>query len=290
MFTGSMVALVTPMNEDGSINWVAYENLIYWHLEQGTQGLVVLGTTGESAAVTADERVRLIKLAVSLVSSRIPVVVGTGTNSTPVTIKHTQEASELGADAVLVVTPYYNKPPQAGLIAHFKAVAESTHLPVILYNVPSRTACDLLPETAAELASISNVVAVKEATGDVSRIDEYKKLGVDLTLLSGDDGSCAEFIAKGGAGVISVAANIAPKAMSELCRLAAESAANADSLQGKLLPLFKAMGVQSNPIPVKWAAAKMNLIPAGIRLPLVWLDSAYHEGVSQAMQEAGLIS
>lgn len=288
MFAGSMVALITPMEENGAIDWAAYEKLIQWHLEQGSDGVVVLGTTAESPTITANERVELIKRAVALIAGRVPVVVGTGANSTAVTIKNTQEAAKLGADAVLVVTPYYNKPTQAGLIAHFKAVAESTHLPIILYNVPARTACDLLPETAAELAKVSNIVAIKEATGDVSRVDEYKKLGTGLTLLSGDDGTCREFIERGGQGVISVVANIAPKAMCELCQLAVSSPADAEKLRAKLAPLFNAMGIQSNPIPVKWAAAKMNLIPTGIRLPLLPLEPAYHEDVLQAMQQAGI--
>jgi 4-hydroxy-tetrahydrodipicolinate synthase len=284
VFAGSLVALVTPMNEDGSINWESYQKLIQWHIEQGTQGLVVLGTTGESAAMTSKERTQLIQQAVSTVNGKIPVIIGTGTNCTETTIKNTKEAAELGADAVLVVTPYYNRPPQAGLYGHFKAVAESTDLPVILYNVPARTACDLLPETAARLAKIDNIVAVKEATGDASRADVYQKLNTGLILLSGDDGSCQEFIQKGGAGVISVAANIAPKQMAELC------ASSSSEVQAKLVPLFDSMGAQANPIPVKWAAAKMNLIPPGIRLPLVPLESAYHGQVLRAMKSAGLIS
>jgi len=246
--------------------------------------LVVLGTTAESPTLTAQERVELIKRAVKLAGGKVPVIVGTGANSTAATIENTKQASDLGADGVLVVTPYYNKPPQAGLIAHFKAVAESTQLPIMLYNVPSRTGCDLLPESAAELGKISNIVAMKEATGDVSRVDEYQKLGANLTLCRGDDGRWGEFIERGGKGVVSVAANIAPQAMVQLCELD-----DASALQEKLTPLFKALGIQSNPIPLKWAAAKMNLIPGGIRLPLIQLEPAYQDDVLQAMQQAGLI-
>jgi 4-hydroxy-tetrahydrodipicolinate synthase len=288
MFSGSIVALVTPMEENGAIDWDAYERFIEWQLEQGTDGLVVLGTTGESPSITAEERVELIKRAVAKAGGRVPVIVGTGANSTAVTIQHTQQAAELGADAALIVTPYYNKPPQAGLIAHFKAVAESTHLPIILYNVPGRTGCDMLPETAAELGQLSNIVAMKEATGDLSRVAAYKQLGADLVLLSGDDGSCEQFIELGGQGVISVAANIAPRAMHELCQLAMSKSTEAADLQQKLNPLFDAMGLQSNPIPVKWAAAEMDLIPTGIRLPLLPLDPAYHDKVLQAMRQADL--
>ncbi len=290
MFSGSLVALITPMDKNGVIDWFSYEKLIKWHLQQGTDGLVVLGTTAESPTITPDERTQMIQRAVALVNGRIPVVVGTGANSTLATIKYTDEAARLGADAVLVVTPYYNKPPQAGLLAHYTAVAHSTHLPIILYNVPSRTGCDLLPETAAQLSKISNIVAMKEATGDVSRVDKYKNLGADLTLISGDDGTCQEFMRKGGRGVISVAANIVPKRMHELCELTLLSSLKADVLQEKLMPLFKALGVQSNPIPVKWAAAKMNLIPSGIRLPLLELEYAYQADLLKAMQLAGLMN
>lgn len=290
MFTGSITALITPMNESGQIDWDAYEKFVAWQIEQGSDGVVVLGTTGESPTITADERVELIKRAVAVIGGKIPVIVGTGSNSTAGTIRLTQEAADLGADGVLVVTPYYNKPPQAGLLAHFKAVAESTHLPIILYNVPSRTGCDLLPETAAELGKLSNIVAIKEATGDLSRVDTYKELKADLTLLSGDDGSCCEFIQKGGEGVISVASNIAPKQMHELCVQAKQGAELAAQLQQQLSSLFDVLGIQSNPIPVKWVAAKMCLIPQGIRLPLVWLDSAHQEAVLQAMKQANLIN
>lgn len=290
MFSGSIVALVTPMVENGAIDWNCYEQFIDWQIEQGSDGLVVLGTTGESPSIAENERIELIKRAVSCVKGRVPLLVGTGANSTATTIHLTQQAETLGADAALVVTPYYNKPPQAGLLAHFKAVAQSTHLPIVLYNVPGRTGCDLLPETAAQLGEMANIVAVKEATGDLSRVARYQKLGADLMLLSGDDGTCKEFIELGGQGVISVAANIAPKVMHQLCQSAAERSPIAAQLQLKLSSLFEAMGLQSNPIPVKWAAAEMNLIPRGIRLPLLPLDPAYHQDVLQAMFQAGLIT
>lgn len=289
MFSGSIVALVTPMHENGAIDLSSYERFIDWQLNQGTDGLVVLGTTGESPSITAAERRELIEKTVAQVAGRVPVIVGTGSNSTAATIKNTEEAASLGADAVLVVTPYYNKPPQAGLIAHFKALAESTHLPIILYNVPSRTGCDMLPETAAQLSKISNIVAMKEATGDLSRVLSYKKLGAELTLLSGDDSTCEQFMALGGQGVISVAANIVPKAMHELCQLVLSKSPESKALQQRLRPLFDVLGIQSNPIPVKWAAAKMNLIPKGIRLPLLPLDADYHAQVLEAIQLLGLI-
>lgn len=290
MFSGSLVALITPMHEDGGLDWETYEQLIKWHLEQGTDGLVVLGTTAESPVITSEERVQMIKRAVALVDGQVPVIVGTGTNSTASSIERAQEAEKLGADALLVVTPYYNRPPQEGLYQHFKAVAEATRLPIILYNVPTRTGCDLLPETAARLAKISNIVSIKEATGNLARLDEYLTLDTGLNLLSGDDGTCQAFIAKGGHGVISVAANIAPKHMRDLCELAQSAADKAAVLQAKLEPLFDALCLQGNPTAVKWAATEMNLIPAGIRLPLVPLHSDHHEAVRQALRHAGLVA
>ena len=289
MFSGSIVALITPMHEDGSVDWQSYDRLIHWHLEQGTDGLVVLGTTAESPVITADERVQMIKRAVELVSGKIPVIVGTGTNSTQSSIERSQEAEQLGADALLVVTPYYNRPPQEGLYQHFKAVAESTQLPIILYNVPARTGCDLLPETAARLAKISNIVSIKEATGSLERLDEYLALDCGLNLLSGDDGSCQAFMAKGGHGVISVASNIAPQQMRDLCELNRFEPTQAGIIQAQLAPLFDVLGLQSNPTAVKWAAHQMGLIPAGIRLPMIWLNEVYHQTVRDAMQQAGLI-
>ena len=290
MFTGSNVALVTPMTADGEIDWVSFDQLIEWQIQEGTKGITVLGTTGESTAVTPAERLALTKRAVAVVAGRIPVIAGAGTNATQSSIELTEQVQSLGVDGILLVTPYYNRPPQEGLYAHFKKVAQSTSLPVILYNVPARTGCDLLPETVARLATVSNIVAVKEATGELGRIAQYRDAGCEIDLLSGDDSTAEQFILCGGRGVISVAANVAPRLMSELAEAALKSdSETSGQLHNKLMPLFDALSLQSNPIPVKWAAAKMNLIPSGIRLPLLGLESAYHDSLSKAMRHADLI-
>ena len=291
MFRGSIVALVTPMSESGEVDYAAFESLLDWHLEQGSDGVVVLGTTGESPTVTSAESDELLRRAVRRLGGRLPVIAGTGTNSTATTIERTRRACEHGVDGVLIVTPYYNKPTQEGLVRHFSAAADASSVPVILYNVPSRTACDLLPATVARLAEHPRVVGVKEATGQMARAREILDLcGEDFLLLSGDDPSCRELMLAGGQGVISVTANAAPRLMRELCDASLEGdAARALLLDERLSVLHGALFVEANPIPVKWAVARLGLIPSGIRLPLTPLDPRHHATVLAAMEQAGII-
>ncbi|TXR54011.1 4-hydroxy-tetrahydrodipicolinate synthase [Reinekea thalattae] len=291
MITGSMVAIVTPMNTDGSIAWGDLEKLIEFHIENDTSAIVIVGTTGESATLDMAEHEKTIKFAVDLTAGRIPVIAGTGGNSTSEAIHLTQAAKRVGADAVLIVTPYYNKPPQEGLYQHFKKIAESVDIPQILYNVPGRTAVDLLPETTLRLAQIKNIVGIKEATGDIERakylIDNAPE---GFALYSGDDATALEFMLAGGHGDISVTANISPKAMASMCQAALNGDRElAERLNDSLMPLHKKLFLEANPIPVKWALNQMGLIPDGIRLPLVTLDARYHEPLKQAMIEAGII-
>ncbi len=289
MFHGSLVAIVTPMNESGDIDYKAFERLVDWHLENETDGLVVLGTTGESATIEPNERKRLIEQTVEQVKEKIPVIVGTGANATKQAIALTQEAMTLGADAALLVTPYYNKPTQEGLYQHYKAVAEAVPIPQILYNVPSRTACDLLPTTVERLGKFSNIVALKEATGDIKRLKELERLGCDMDLLSGDDPTAMEFILQGGKGVISVVANVAPKMVHDLCVAALNGdRKEAKRIQDQLRVLNDNLYLESNPIPVKWVLAEMGLIPRGIRLPLTPLDQQYHSNLRVAMTKTQL--
>lgn len=288
MFHGSLVAIVTPMHEDHSIDYEALEHLVDWHLQAGTDGLVVLGSTGESATIEAEERENIIKQVVAQVNDRIPVIIGTGSNSTQHTISLTQQAMELGADAALIVVPYYNKPTQEGLYQHFKAVALSVPLPQILYNVPSRTVCDLTPETICRLMEFGNIVGVKEATGDLSRLDKLKSSELDL--FSGDDSTAFEFMLNGGRGWISVIANIVPKLAHELCEaIFSENIEKARQIEQEIKPLVQAIGVETNPIPIKWALQQMGLIKAGIRLPLTSLSEQYHERIRQVLASANLI-
>jgi 4-hydroxy-tetrahydrodipicolinate synthase len=290
MFTGSIVALVTPMHESGEVNFESFRNLILWHLEQGTNGLVVNGTTGESATLTSAEKLDLLRIAVETVGGRIPVIAGTGTSCTATTIQETRIAASCGVDACLVVTPYYNRPTPQGLYEHYKAVAESTELPVIVYNVPRRTGCDLQPITLASLAHVKNIVGIKEATGDLVRVDAIKSLSGDrFILLSGDDGTALEFIRKGGHGVISVSANVAPQLMQQMCAAALAGDYDvANALNEKLDLLHSAMGAETNPIPAKWALHKLDRIPAGIRLPLTKLSESLHGLVATAMEKAAV--
>ncbi|ROR29821.1 4-hydroxy-tetrahydrodipicolinate synthase [Inmirania thermothiophila] len=291
MFRGSMVALVTPMREDGSVDYDALRRLVEFHIEQGTDAIVSVGTTGESATLSMEEHVEVIRRTVDLVRGRIPVIAGTGSNSTAEAIELTREAMEAGADACLLVTPYYNKPTQEGLYRHFRAVAEAVPIPQILYNVPGRTACDLLPETVERLSHISNIVGIKEATGSIERGREIMaRCGDRLDVYSGDDATAAELMLAGAKGDISVTANVAPAAMHALCEAAlAGDAERARELDARLAPLHKALFVESNPIPVKWAVHELGLIPPGIRLPLTWLSEAHHETVREAMREAGVL-
>lgn len=286
MFHGSMVALVTPMHEEGSIDFSSIEKLIDWHLENKTDALVILGTTGESATIELHERKKIIRCVVEKVRHRMPVIVGTGTNSTKQSIELTKEAMELGADATLLVTPYYNKPTQEGLYQHYRAIAKAVPIPQILYNVPGRTACDLLPETVARLGRISNIVGLKEATGSLSRLAELLSLDIQIDFYSGDDATAKDFMLQGGAGVISVAANIAPALFHELCKAAiSKDSELADSINEKLQDLYRLLFIESNPIPTKWLLEKMGLIHAGIRLPLTPL-SVQHHGSFDAILDA----
>jgi 4-hydroxy-tetrahydrodipicolinate synthase len=291
MFQGSMVALVTPMTEDGSVDQQALHALVDWHIEQGTSAIVAVGTTGESATLDEKEHCDVIRQVVDFSGGRIPVIAGTGANSTSEAINLTRCAQQVGADACLLVTPYYNKPTQEGLYQHHRAVAEAVAIPQILYNVPGRTACDMVPETVARLAQIENIIGIKEATGDVSRVARLRdSCGAGFELYSGDDATACEFILAGGQGVISVTSNIAPKAMSEMCLAAlAGERETALRIDQGLVGLHRDLFLESNPIPVKWALAEMGLIPAGIRLPLTWLSEKFRGELRNSMQQAGLI-
>lgn len=291
MIQGSIVALVTPMKRDGSLDDESLSRLIEFHIEQGTDAIVAVGTTGESATLDEEEHCRVIQFVVDRVAGRIPVIAGTGANSTTEAINLTVRAKDAGADACLLVTPYYNKPTQEGLYRHYKAVAEAVNIPQILYNVPGRTACDMLPATVARLAQIPNIVGIKEATGNLDRAKEIMRLcGPDFLLYSGDDATACEFCLIGGKGVISVTANVAPKLMHDMC--AAAIAGNAETARGidaRLSALHRDLFIESNPIPVKWAVHDLGLIDAGIRLPLTWLSDSCHEAVRNAMRQAGVI-
>ena len=290
MFKGSFVALVTPMDQSGAIDFAALTDLVQWHLAEGTDGLVILGTTGESATVTFAEREMIIQHVVKQVDQRVPVIVGTGTHATASTITLTQHAAKCGADGVLVVCPYYNKPTQEGLYQHFRQVAQSMALPVILYNVPSRAGCDLLPETVMRLADIPNIVALKEAVPGAKRVKELKLLNCSLGLLSGDDATAKDFLLSGGVGVISVAANICPALMKQLCEAVRnEDRDAADQIDQRMAPWYKLLFVESNPIPCKWVLHVMQRIQQSIRLPLTPLDERYHAKIQAQLVEEGLM-
>lgn len=291
MIQGSLVALVTPMHPDGSVDDEALRGLVEWHIAEGTDGIVAVGTTGESATLDEEEHCRVIRQVVEIVAGRIPVIAGTGANSTTEAINLTRCAKRAGADACLLVTPYYNKPTQEGLYLHHKAIAEAVDIPQILYNVPGRTACDMLPETVARLAEVPNIVGIKEATGDLSRITRIRELcGPDFAIYSGDDATGCESMLIGGNGVISVTNNVAPAAMHAMW-LAAQAGdrAEAERIDATLVGLHKELFIESNPIPVKWAMAEMGKMGTGIRLPLTWLSESAREPVRRAMQQAGVI-
>lgn len=292
MFQGSIVALVTPMHPDGSLDAASLDRLIEYHISQGTDGLVAVGTTGESATLDEDEHCAVIHQFVQTVAGRIPVIAGTGANSTTEAISLTRRAKESGADACLLVTPYYNKPTQKGLYLHYKAVAEAVDIPQILYNVPGRTACDMLPETVARLAQIENIVGIKEATGNLDRIHRTHELcGTEFPMYSGDDETACDFCLQGGVGVISVTANVAPALMHQMCEAAiAGDQATAKDIDRRLGGLHKQLFVESNPIPAKWAVYEMGLIDQGIRLPLTKLQDEYHGLVRDAMDQAQVVS
>jgi 4-hydroxy-tetrahydrodipicolinate synthase len=287
---GSMVALVTPMLADGSIDKQALHDLIEWHIESKTDALIAAGTTGESATLEPNEQFELISLVVKQVAGRIPVIAGTGTNSTRTTLQLTENAKKAGADACLIVTPYYNKPSQDGLYHHYKTVAENTSLPIILYNVPGRTACDLLPETVERLSKIKNIIGVKEATGKLERAqDILKRCDGDFKIYSGDDATALDLMLLGAHGVISVTANIAPRKMHDMCEAALSgNRALAEKINAELMPLHERLFVESNPVPTKWALHCMGKIQAGIRSPLLPLDNKYHQEVKEAMHTAGV--
>lgn len=291
MFQGSIVALVTPMREDGQLAEDALARLIDWHVGQGTDGLVIAGTTGESATLDEEEHCQLLRLAMDMNAGRLPLMAGTGANSTREAIALTRCARDAGVDACLLVTPYYNKPTQEGLYRHFRAVAEAVDIPQILYNVPGRTACDMVPETVARLASVANIAGIKEATGDVGRVNRIRELcGPGFAIYSGEDGNALDAMVAGAQGVISVTANAAPGPMHEMCRLAlAGDEAAARDLDARLRPLHEALFLESNPIPVKWAVAELGFMPAGIRLPLTPLSEQFHDSVRGALRHAGML-
>jgi len=291
MFHGSMVALVTPMQDDGSLDFEALERLVEFHVENGTDAIVSVGTTGESPTLNEKDHCTVIRKTVDLVRGRMPVIAGTGSNSTREAIDLTMAAMEAGADASLLVTPYYNKPTQEGLYLHYKAIAEAVAMPQILYNVPGRTACDLLPETVERLSKISNIVGIKEATGDLQRAQEIlDACGDSLDIYGGDDATARELMLMGGKGVISVTSNVAPRAMHEMCVAAiAGEREKAEALDAPLAGLHEYLFLEANPIPVKWAMAEMGLMGYGIRLPLTKLSEQHHETLREAMRQAGAI-
>lgn len=291
MIQGSMVALVTPMNPDNSLDWVSLHKLVDWHLEQGTHGIVAVGTTGESPTLTVEEHLEVIRRVVDQVNGRIPVIAGTGANSTLEAIEWTSAAKDIGADACLLVTPYYNKPTQEGLFLHHEHIAKAVAIPQILYNVPGRTGVDMKTDTVLRLAQVPNIIGIKEATGDIARAqDLIAQAPKEFAVISGDDATAVELILAGGKGDISVTANVVPHAIAQMCQLAlAGNASEARALNEQLMPLHQAMFVESNPIPVKWAVAQMGLIQTGIRLPLTPLSAQYHPQVQSALHAAGLL-
>jgi len=287
-----MVALVTPMFADGSVDFDSLSKLIEMHIESGSAAIVSMGTTGESATLDMDEHCEVMRRTVELAAGRIPVIGGTGSNSTTEAIQLTRCAQQGGVDACLLVAPYYNKPTQQGLYLHHKLIAESVDIPQILYNVPGRTVCDILPETVARLAEIPNIVGIKEATGSLERMREIlSRVPDDFDLYSGDDETGVEFMLQGGHGVISVTNNVAPKAMAAVCEAAlAGDREKAVELNRPLEGLHNNLFLEANPIPVKWALHEMGLIPEGIRLPLTPLSKEFHEPLRKAMRDAGVLS
>lgn len=290
MMTGSMVALVTPMHPDGAVDWPALDRLVDWHVGQGTDAIVAVGTTGESATLDVDEHCAVIKRVVQRAAGRVPVIAGTGANSTREAIELTKAAAGAGVDACLLVTPYYNKPTQEGLYLHFRAVAEAVAIPQILYNVPGRTACDMKPETVLRLASVPNIVGIKEATGDLDRARAILQgRPASFAVYSGDDATAVELMLMGGHGNISVTANVVPDCMHRICELAlAGKAAEARALNDSVAELHRILFVEANPIPVKWAMHLMGLIDTGIRLPLTPLSEAARPALQEALSRAGV--
>ena len=290
MFRGSMVAVVTPMRENGELDFEALARLVEFHVENGTDAIISVGTTGESATLDFEEHIRVVRRTVELVKGRIPVIAGTGANSTSEALHLTRRSMEAGADACLLVTPYYNKPTQEGLYRHYRLIADSVAIPQILYNVPGRTACDLKPETVERLAGIPNIVGIKEASTLERLLELVRRCGDRLAVYSGDDAIAAEAMLGGAKGVISVTANVAPRASHEMAAAAlAGDRARTEAVNERLAELHKALFLESNPIPVKWAVNRLGLIPPGIRLPLTPLSEPFRPAVQAAMQQAGVI-
>ena len=293
---GSFVALVTPMRADGSLDDESLASLVDWHIQSGTNGIVAVGTTGESATVSVMEHLKIIEQTIEFVDGRIPVIAGTGANSTQEALELTQTAASLGADFALIVTPYYNKPNQEGLYQHYMKIADSVEIPQILYNVPSRTACDLRPETVSRLSYHPNIVGIKEAVDDAVRLDELMSIRERqndqkyFAVLSGDDPTFSEFMSTGGDGVISVAANILPSQVAKICGLNLEGHhEDAKELNDMYKDIFELLFIESNPIPVKWMLEQMTKINSGIRLPLISLDSQYHDAIKNEMIKLKLL-
>ena len=291
MIQGSIVALVTPMDNEGKVDRESLKRLVEFHIDQGTDAIVVMGTTGESATLDENEHCNVVQWVVEYANSRIPIIAGTGAHSTTEAISLTQRAKLVGVDACLLVTPYYNQPTHQGLILHYQEIAEAVDIPQILYNVPGRTACDMLPETIASLASTRNIIGVKEATGDLDRLKSIRQLcGNEFAIYSGDDATSCEFCLLGGNGSITVSGNVAPKLVHQMITAAIKGdRTTAESIDSKLTGLHEQLFIQSNPIPVKWAVTKMGLMSSGIRLPLTWLTEDCVAAVSTAMQQAEVI-
>ena len=290
MFKGSMVAIVTPMNEDGSLDHVSLENLIEFHIENKTDVIISVGTTGESATLDFDEHSEVIKSTLNIVNKRVPVIAGSGANSTSEALHLTQRSKKLGAEACLLVTPYYNKPTQRGLYEHYKKIADEVSIPQILYNVPGRTSVDMLPDTVKNLSTHPNIIGIKEASGNLERSKEIlEKCSDNLSIFTGDDKTSARDILMGFKGNISVTANIVPLQMHNMCRLASEGQKDeAEKINNKIDVLHDNLFIESNPIPVKWALSRMGLIKKGIRLPLTWMDEQYEAMLEESLISAGV--
>ena len=292
MLSGSIVAIVTPMTADGALDLARLKSLVEWQIAEGTNGIVIVGTTGESPTVDVDEHERLIGAAIEYAGGRIPVIAGTGGNSTKEAIELTRFAKKAGADYALSVVPYYNKPTQEGLYRHFKAIAEASDIPVILYNVPGRTVADLQNDTVLRLAQVENIVGLKESTASIERVtDLMARMPKGFLVFSGDDASALAYLLLGGHGIISVTANVAPRLMSQMCAAAlGGDARRAIEINNRLLPLHRHLFVEANPIPVKWALQRMGRIQGGLRLPLVPLSAAHHDTVAAALRTAGCLA
>ena len=291
MFRGSIVALVTPMLGNGDIDYETLEALIDFHVREGTSALVIAGTTGESATLSPDEHCALLKRSYEIIDRRLPMIAGTGANSTAEAIELTRCAREVGAEACLLVTPYYNKPTQRGLVLHHQAIAEAVDIPQILYNVPGRTACDMQADTVAELARVRNIVGIKEATGSMERLADIKRqVDDDFALLTGDDSTTCEFVLNGGHGAISVTANVVPAKMANMVRLALDGEADeARAADAEIADLHRLLFIESNPIPVKWAVAQMGFGELNLRLPMTELSPQHHEPLRQALIACGAL-